>query len=64
MPAPEMLGMEWNRTRGWGLFNIVWGLAVLLSVPSAGSSVLMALLATLGFGLLYYGISMVRSGKY
>ena len=56
--------MDLTRTRGWGLFLIVWGLVPLVAIFSADSTVLAVLLAILGLSFVYYGISMVRSGSF
>ena len=55
--------MSWIRTRGWGLYVIVMGLISFISVFDAESVVLMILYVILGTGLIYHGVSMVRTGS-
>ncbi len=53
--------MRLTRIQGWGLFMVVWGVALIASIPFMGDGILVALL---GLGFVYYGVSMVHSKSW
>ena len=52
--------MNLSRTRGYGPYLAIWGLALIASVPLMDASLIVAVL---GAGFIYYGIHIYRSGS-
>lgn len=61
---PRRDDMNWSQVHGWGLYVVLLGVVSFVSILYADSTALMIVLAVLGIGLMYHGVSMVRSGSH